>query len=103
LIRAARRRQAIELISEIGIGQRNLKHWRLAIYAYSGGSDRCQGRPSIASHRLSEVERQRILLACNQAGYASLSSGQIVPAHVEQKRQYNSYGEDFVYGSVSSI
>ena len=36
------------------------------------------------SHRLSEEERQRILLTCNQPEYASLPPGQIVPALADQ-------------------
>ena len=34
---------------------------------------------------LSEEERQRILLTCNQPEYASLPPGQIVPALADQK------------------
>jgi putative transposase len=36
-------------------------------------------------HRLSEEERQRILLTCNQPEYAALPPGQIVPALSDQK------------------
>jgi hypothetical protein len=36
-------------------------------------------------HRLSEEERQRILLTCNQPEYASLPPGQIVPVLADQK------------------
>jgi hypothetical protein len=33
----------------------------------------------LVSHRLSEEERQRILLTCNQPEFAALPPGQIVP------------------------
>jgi len=51
-------------------------------------------------HRLSEEERQRIMLSCNQLEYAP--PWQIVPALADQKLFY-SCGEDFVYGSESSF
>jgi transposase InsO family protein len=35
-------------------------------------------------HRLSEEERQRILLTCNEPQYASLPAGQIVPILADQ-------------------
>ena len=48
------------------------------------GHDRRKGSPRLVSHKLSEEERQRILLTCNQAEYASLPPGQIVPALADQ-------------------
>ena len=48
------------------------------------GEDRRKGSPRLVSHRLSEEERQRILLTCNQPEYASLPPGQIVPALADQ-------------------
>ena len=49
-----------------------------------GGHDRRKDRPRLVSHKLSEEERQRILLNCNQAEYASLPPGQIEPALADQ-------------------
>jgi transposase InsO family protein len=116
LTSAAHRRKAIQLISEahaagaglvsacsgIGICLRTLKRWRKALIGDGVGHDRRKGSPRLVSHRLSEEERQRILLTCNHAEYASLPPGQIVPALADQGL-YNSYGEDFVYGSESSF
>jgi putative transposase len=43
------------------------------------GHDRRKGSPRLMWHKLSEEERQRILLTCNQAEYASLPQDQLVP------------------------
>jgi putative transposase len=116
LTSAAHRRKAIELIGEanaagaglvsacreIGICLRTLKRWRKASLDDGVGKDRRKGSPRHVAHRLSEEERQRILLTCNQPAYASLPPGQIVPALADQGL-YNSSGEDFVYGSESSF
>ena len=48
------------------------------------GHDRRKGSPCLVTHKLSEEERQRILLTFNQAEYASLPPGQIVPALADQ-------------------
>ena len=72
LTSAAQRRMAIELIveanaagarlvracCELGISLRTLKRWRRAFGGDGDGEDRRKG----SSHRLSEEERQRILL-----------------------------------------
>jgi len=98
LTSVAHRRKAIELISEahaagaglvracceIGISLRTLKRWRKACLGDDDGHDRRKGSPRLVSHRLSEEERQRILLTCNQPEYASLPPGQIVPALADQ-------------------
>ena len=94
LTSAAHRRKAIELIgeahtagaglvsacAEIGICLRTLKRWRKAFLGDCDGHDRRKGSPRLVLHRLSEEERQRILLTCKQPEYASLPPGQIVPA-----------------------
>jgi putative transposase len=94
LTTAAHRHKAIELISEahaagaglvsacgeIGICLRTLKRWRKALIGDGSCHDRRKGSPRLVSHKLREEERQRILLTCNQAEYASLPPGQIVPA-----------------------
>ncbi len=105
---AAHRRKAIELIGEasasgatlraacgeIGISLRTLKRWRKAFLGDGDGEDRRRGSPRHVSHRLSEEERQRILLTCDQPEYASLPPGQIVPALADQ---------DLFIGSESSF
>ena len=92
------RRKAIELISEahaagaglvsacgeIGICLRTLKRWRKAYLGDGEGRDRRKGSHRLVSHKLTEEERQRILLTCNQPEYASLPPGQIVPALADQ-------------------
>jgi len=98
LTSAAHRRKAIELITEakaagatlvsacyeIGISLRTLKRWRKAFGGDGDGVDRRQGSARLVAHRLSEEERKRILLTCNQPEYASLPPGQIVPALADQ-------------------
>ncbi len=98
LTSADHRRKAIELISEahaagvglvracseIGICLRTLKRWRKAVIGDGVGQDRRKGSPRRVLHRLSEEERQRILLTCNQPQYAALPPGQIVPALADQ-------------------
>jgi transposase len=69
---------------ELGISLRTLKRWRRAFGGDGDGEDRRKGSPRLVSHRLSEGERQRILLTCNQPEYASLPPGQIVPALADQ-------------------
>lgn len=69
---------------EIGICLRTLKRWRKAFGGDGDGMDRRKGSPRLVAHRLSEEERQRILLTCNQPEYASLPPGQIVPALADQ-------------------
>ena len=102
------RRKAIELIGEakasgatlsaacgeIGISLRTLKRWRRAFLGDGDGEDRRKGSPRHVAHRLSEEERRRILLTCNQPEYASLPPGQIVPALADQ---------DLFIGSESSF
>jgi hypothetical protein len=65
---------------EIGISLRTLKRWWRAFLCDGDGEARRKGSPRLGSHRLSDEERQRILLTCNQSEYASLPPGQIVPA-----------------------
>jgi len=98
LTSADHRRKAIELISEahtagtglvsasseIGICLRTLKRYRKAVIGDGVGHDRRKGSPRRVLHKPSEEERQRILLTCNQAEYASLPPGQNVPALADQ-------------------
>jgi hypothetical protein len=98
LTSAAHRQKVIELIGEanaggaglvsaygeISIYLRTLKRWRKAFLSDGDGKDRRIGSPRDVVHRLSEEERQRILLTYNQPEYASLPPGQIVPALADQ-------------------
>ena len=98
MISAAHRQKVIELIGEakasgarlvlacgvIGICLRTLKLWRKAFLGDGDGVDRRKGSVRLVGHRLSEEERQRILLICNQPEYAALPPGQIVPALADQ-------------------
>jgi hypothetical protein len=92
----------VSACAEIGICLRTLKRWRKAFLGDGDGEDRRKGSPRLVVHRLSEEERQRILLTCNQLEYASLPQGQIVPALAAQGL-YDSYGEACGYGSESSF
>lgn len=74
----------VRACGEIGICLRTLKRWRKAFLGDGDGKDRRKGSPRLVVHRLSEEERQRILLTCNQPEYASLPPGQIVPALADQ-------------------
>ncbi len=74
----------VSACGEIGISLRTLKRWRKAFGGDGDGKDRRKGSPRDVAHRLSEEERQRILLTCNQPEYASLPPGQIVPALADQ-------------------
>ncbi|MCX5944085.1 MAG: helix-turn-helix domain-containing protein, partial [Cyanobacteria bacterium] len=92
------RRKVIELIGEAnaaGVGLlracgvtciclRTLKRWRKTFLGDGDGVDRRKGSARLVGHRLSEEERQRILLTCNQPEYAALPPGQIVPALADQ-------------------
>jgi hypothetical protein len=69
---------------QIGISLRTLKRWLKAFGGHGDGVDRRKGSACLVVHRLSDEERQRILLTCNQTEYASLAPGQIVPALADQ-------------------
>jgi putative transposase len=69
---------------------RTPKRWRNAFADDGDGHDRCKGSPRLVWHRLSEEERQRILLTCNQAEYASLPPSQIAPALADQGLYFGS-------------
>ena len=98
LTSAAYRRKAIELLDEahaagaglvsacgeIGICLGTLKRWQKTFVCDGDGVVRHKGSPRLVSHRLSEKERQRILLMCNLPEYAALPPGQIVPGLADQ-------------------
>jgi len=93
LTAAANRRKALEILDVavcagararkvaalLGVGLTTLQRWRRQFAGGGDGTDHRKGSLRNVSHRLTEEERQRILLTCNQPEYASLPPGQIVP------------------------
>jgi transposase InsO family protein len=63
----------------LGVGLTTLQRWRRAFAGDGDGVDRRKGSQRHVAHRLSEEERQRILLTCNEPEFAALPPGQIVP------------------------
>jgi len=57
-----------------------LQRWRRQFAGGGDGTDRRKDSQRHVAHRLSDEERQRILLTCNQPEYVSLPPEQIVPA-----------------------
>ncbi len=72
----ARARKLAELL---GVGLTTLQRWRRQFAGDGDGLDRRKGSHRLVSHRLSDEERQRILLTCTQPEFAALPPGQIVP------------------------
>ena len=95
----ARARKVADLL---GVGLTTLQRWRRQFAGDGDGLDRRKSSHRLVSHRLSEEERQRILLTCNQPEFAALPPGQIVPI-LADRGLYNSFGEDCVYGSERSF
>jgi transposase len=71
--------RAREVAALLDVGLTTLQRWRRQFADDGDGLDRRNGSRRVASHRLSEEERQRILLTCNQPEFAALPPGQIVP------------------------
>ena len=71
--------RAHELALLLGVGLTTLQRWRWQFAGDGDGRDRCKGSHRWVSHRLTEEDRQRILLTCNQPEFAALPPGQIVP------------------------
>ena len=92
------RRKALEILAEavaagararevaalLGVGLTTLQRWRRQFAGDGNGVDRRKGSPRNVSHRLTEEERQRILLTCHQPEFAALPPGQIVPILADQ-------------------
>ena len=76
--------RAQALASLLGIGLSTLQRWRRQFAGDGDGVDRRKGSPRHISHRLTEEERKRILLTCNQPEFAALPPGQIVPILADQ-------------------
>ena len=71
--------RAQELAALLSVGLTTLQRWRRQFAGNGDGLDRRKGSHRQVSHRLTEEERQRILLTCNQPEFSALPPGQIVP------------------------
>ena len=71
--------RALKVAELLDVGLTTLQRWRRQFAGVGDGSDRRKGSRRLVSHRLSEEERQRILLTCNEPEFAALPPGQIVP------------------------
>jgi len=69
-----------ELALLLGVGLATLQRWRRQFAGDRDGIERRKVSHRHVAHRLSEEERQRILLTCNEPELAALPPGQIVPA-----------------------
>jgi len=56
----------------LGVGLFTLQRWRRQFAGDGDGLDGRKGSHRLVSHRLSDEERQRILLTCNQSEFAAL-------------------------------
>jgi hypothetical protein len=68
----------------LGVGLFTLQRWRRQFAGDGDGLDGRKGSPRQVYHRLTDEERQRILLTCNQPEFAALPPGQIVPILAER-------------------
>ena len=71
--------RAQELALLLGVGLTTLQRWRRQFAGHGDGIDGRKGSHRHVAHRLSEEERQRILLTCNEPEFAALPPGQIMP------------------------
>ena len=71
--------RAQEVAALLGVGLTTLQRWRRQFAGDGNGLDRRKGSQRLVSHRLTDEERQRILLTCNKPEFAALPPGQIVP------------------------
>jgi putative transposase len=69
MVAGSRARQVAALL---GVGLTTLQRWRREFAADGDGLDRRKGSHRLVSHRLSEEERQRILLTFNEAELSAL-------------------------------
>lgn len=72
----ARQDRACEVIA---LSERTLQRWRKVQGGSSGGADRRPARIQTPRNRLSELERQRLLMIANSDEFGHLSPSQIVP------------------------
>ncbi len=71
--------QAREVAALLGVGLTTLQRWRRQFAGDGDGLDGRKGSHRLVSHRLTDDERQRILLTCNDPEFAALPPGQILP------------------------
>ena len=71
--------RARELALLLGVGLSTLQRWRRQFAGDGNGVDRRKDSCWHVAYRLSEEERQRILLTCSKPEFAALPPGQIVP------------------------
>ena len=71
--------RACELALLLGVGLTTLQRWRRQFAGNGEGVDRRKGSHRHVAHRLTEEERKRILLTCNEPEFAALPPSQIVP------------------------
>jgi len=71
--------RAREVAALLGVGLTTLQRWRRQFAGYGDGLDGRKGSHRLVSHRLTEEERQRILLTCKEPEFAGLPPGQVVP------------------------
>jgi len=71
--------RASELARLLGVSLTTLHRWRRQFAGAGAGVDRRKGSHRQVAHRLSEEERHRILLTCNEPDFAVLSPGHILP------------------------
>ena len=71
--------RAREVAALLGVGLTTLQRWRRQFVGDGDGLDGRRGSHRLVSHRLSDEERQRILLTCNELEFAALPPGHIVP------------------------
>lgn len=76
--------RAGRLAELLGVALSTLQRWRRQFAGVGDGLDRRKGSQRLVSHRLTDEERQRILLTCNQPEFAALPPGQIVPTLADQ-------------------
>ena len=71
--------RARKVAALLGVGLTTLQRWRRQFAGNGDGLDGRKGSHRLVSHRLSDEERQRILLTCSEPEFAALPPGQIVP------------------------
>jgi transposase len=76
--------RARQLALLLGIGLTTLQRWRKQFEGDGDGVDRRKSSNRQVAHRLSEEERQRILVTCNEPEFAGLPPGQIVLVFADQ-------------------
>ena len=71
--------RAHEVVVLLGVRLTTLQRWRRQFAGGGDCTDRRKGSQRHVAYRLSDEDRQRILLTCNKPVFAALPLGQIVP------------------------